>query len=66
LRAHQPGLAGALRYFEFGEGEPSAWRRFQRTLDRVLAGDADRARAVAGAQAMFAYFHRHLAAEQPA
>lgn len=66
IRARQPALAGALRYFELGEDEPSAWRRFQRTLERALDDAAAQAQAAAGATAMFAHFHRHLDLEHVA
>jgi heme oxygenase (biliverdin-IX-beta and delta-forming) len=66
LRARQPALSGALRYFELGDDAPSAWRRFQRTLERVLDDEAAQAQAVAGAAAMFAHFHRHLDLEHVA
>ncbi|MEE7546111.1 biliverdin-producing heme oxygenase, partial [Xanthomonas sp. Kuri4-1] len=63
LRAQRPALAGALRYFELGDADPGAWRRFQERLEHALGDAAARDEAIAGARAMFAHFHFHLAAE---
>lgn len=60
LRQHQPQLAGALAYFDLGSTAPQAWGPFQRGLEQALRGADARARAAAGAVAMFRRFHRHL------
>ena len=63
LRARQPQLDGALTYFELGEDDPAAWRRFQQRLDAALDDDERRGDAVDGARAMFSLFHSHLATD---
>lgn len=65
LRQHQPGLSGALTYFDLGSGDPTLWRRFQRCLDAVLLDAAARQSAISGAVAMFRHFHHHLSQETP-
>lgn len=63
LRQHQPGLSGALAYFDLGSADPGLWRHFQHCLDTVLADAAARQSAVNGAVAMFGHFHQHLSQE---
>lgn len=59
LRAHLPGVGAAVRHFESAEGP--GWPAFRAALEQALPDAGRRARAVAGAQAMFTHFHGQLA-----
>ncbi|MFC6839987.1 biliverdin-producing heme oxygenase [Xanthomonas theicola] len=66
LRYALAEVAPALSYFELGHADPACWRRFQLRLEQGLRTPASRQAAVAGARAMFAHFHTHLALEETA